>query len=43
MDYLVENRFFGGKGLVSDFFICGFLFKLYGIDYGFNRGFACLM
>ena len=43
MDYLAKNGFFAEKRLVSDFFICGFLFKLYGIDYGFNRGFACLM
>jgi hypothetical protein len=43
MDYLVRNGVFAEKRLVSDFFICGFLFKLYGIDYGFNRAFACLM
>jgi hypothetical protein len=40
---LVENGFFGGKGLVSEFIIWGFLFKLYGIACGFNRAFACLM
>jgi len=43
MDYLVKTGFLAEKGLVSDFFICGFLSKLYGIDYWFNHGFACLM
>jgi hypothetical protein len=41
--YLLENGFFGGKGLVSDFFIWGFLFKLYGIACGFDGCIVCLM
>jgi hypothetical protein len=41
--YLLENGFFGGRGLVSDFFIGGFLFILYGVSCGGARCFASLM
>jgi hypothetical protein len=35
--------FFGGSELVSDFFIGGFLFILYGVSCGDARSFAGLM
>jgi hypothetical protein len=43
LDYLAKTGFLAEKELVSDSLICGFLFKLHGIDYGINHGFACLM
>jgi hypothetical protein len=39
----LKTGFFGGKGLVSDFFILGFLFILDGVACGNDRCFACLM
>jgi hypothetical protein len=41
--YLLVNGFFGGRGLVLDFFILGFLFIVYGVSCGVIGCFACLM